>query len=385
MSLPEPWTRYRIRNSYGRCTGTAFYMRDNGVRILLSTKIQVGSVTMNIYTPDQAAANGRGRTADPVHETQRAHAPSVGMVENSPAASTLQRYQQMADNSPQVLQLKHQAVLQRADISDNTVVDNGAAIPAIGTQASDHLNGMGGAWGAASDAQNEAKLAYIISLPSIADIVTDLEKTAAENGAADDLNITYDPNLGDHGLATSKYHGADWSEINITIGPSAFASGSLLYSTIRHELIHAAQHRRTDAKEQDWDGDIDGVSATTNTIFSLASFEPYGNPADQAQEDRNAFYRSMNAAISEMETHRWEYLNAAFVGDNSDAFRKGRGNWWLHYSDEWAALTAEADAMKETPPPQGGNDNLDIYDEYVGYANQLLPTQAQRDAIDALP
>jgi hypothetical protein len=354
----------------------------------------VGIVTMKTITHDASAANERGRIANRVHETKQPYAQSVWTAGNSRAVSTLQRYQHMADNSPHALQLKHQAavvergaqpVLQRADITDTTVVDNGAAIPAIGTQASDHLNAMAGAWGAASHAENKAKLAYIISLPSIKNIADDLRKTAAQNGAADDMNITYDENLRDHGLATTNYAGTDWTEINITIGPSAFASGSLLYSTIRHELIHAAQHRRTDAKEQDWHGDIDAISATTNMVFDLGSYQPYATPVGKTQKDRNAFFDSMNVAISEMETHRWEYLNAAFVGDNSDAFRKGRGNWWLYRADEWAALTAKPDVVKQTPPRQGGNDNLDIYNEYVGYANQLLPTQVQRAEIDALP
>jgi hypothetical protein len=278
-------------------------------------------------------------------------------------------------------------VVQKADIRDATVVDAAAPIPAIGSFDSAHLNNMSGGWGNGTQTENTNKLAFVIGLPSINGIVTDLRRSAAQTGAnADDMNITYDHALGDHGVAKTKVHGQDWTEINISIGPSAFASGSLLYSTIRHELIHAAQHRRTDAKEQNWNGDIDGLSTSTNTEFNLGSYEPYEQAANMpaVHVQRNEYYQKMNVAISEMEAHRWEYQNADFTGHNSAADSKGRGEFWIYFADAWNTLATAADKLKKSPNPAGGQLSLHRYNEYAAHANALLPTQQDRDDIAAL-
>ncbi|GAA3632859.1 hypothetical protein [Microlunatus ginsengisoli] len=278
-------------------------------------------------------------------------------------------------------------MVQRADVRDATVVDAGATIPAIGNAASLHLNAMAGTWGGGgSAAEYAAKLAYLVALPSIATIATDLRRTAAETGAAaDDLQISYNAALGDHGVALTNYHApAQWTEINIEIGPSAFASGPLLYSTIRHELIHAAQHRRTDAKEQHWGGNVDVISNSTNVEFNLGSYQPYSAPANVTQTNRNDYYRALDLAISEMETHRWEYQNAAATGHNSNADRKDRGEWWIHYADDWLDLTTRPDTVKKTPDPTTGVLSMTRYLEYVAHATNLLPTPGDRHTIALL-
>ncbi|GAB4206655.1 MAG: hypothetical protein OHK0022_33920 [Roseiflexaceae bacterium] len=272
-------------------------------------------------------------------------------------------------------------LLQRVNVTDTTPVGVGGTIPAIGPTASQNL----GLMPHSNDTQKRNKLAYIISLPSIDTIVQGLRKTALETGAVnDDMNITYNSGLTDHGVANTMFHGGDWTEINIEIGPSAFQSDSLLYSTIRHELIHAAQHRRTDAKEQDWNGDVDSISNTENVVFNLGSYQPYASPTIPAQIERNNYYIALNQAISEMETHRWEYQHADFTGYNGNAEKKGRGEWWVYYANQYLHLKNAAVTKKKTPDPVSNALTLTRYNEYVSQGDALLPSNTDRQTIQLL-
>lgn len=310
------------------------------------------------------------------------------LVDNRPG-TVVQRKMQEAISCSQVIQrinIKDAVIVPLPQAAQGAAAAPAAPVPALGHAFDATITGGPYHWaaGVAPAGQRGAILALMIAEPSIANIATGLRKTAAETGGgAPDMNITYDAALGGYGLATTQNHGQDWQEINITIGPGAYASKALLYSTIRHELIHAAQARRTDAKEQGWGGNINNVSGTDDVEFSLYSYLPYAAPANQAETNRNLFYDDMNRALSEMETHKWEYENTPATGLDA-ALRYERGLFWLSYYEKWNDLTAVADNRKTSPDPNTHLLTRVRYDEYVAHAAALTPAAASITEINNL-
>jgi hypothetical protein len=76
---------------------------------------RVENVTMKTHTTNEAvAANSDRQTAGAGHTAQLQNASGAAIVDTSAAALTLQRYQQLANNSPQAMQLMLQAEMMAA-------------------------------------------------------------------------------------------------------------------------------------------------------------------------------------------------------------------------------------------------------------------------------
>lgn len=278
------------------------------------------------------------------------------------------------------------ATCQRVAVKNAPVVDAQATVPALGNAFEQTISQQPFNWtnGAAPVNARAAILGVMVAENAIATIVAALQRTPAQTGAQQpDLTIAYDANLGGYGVLETNFHANhQWQELAIKIAPLAFDSKPRLYSTIRHELIHAAQARRTDAKENNWAADPAQASGADDIAFDLSTYQPYAAPANAAQQRRNDFFQDMNLALSEIETHKWEYENAANIGLPARD-RYERGLFWLRYKDAWLGLLANVQgAHKKSPAPGGGNLSDAIFKEYRVAAARILPTAQDDTAIE---
>mgnify|MGYP000906775852 FL=1 len=103
----------------------------------------------------------------------------------------------------------------------------------------------------------------------------------------------------------------DNAPIRITFYPDAFAQGpGVLYSTFRHELIHAGQRSLTPNSEDD--EEAPGTSLDDDYIHDDL-YEPLNTLEGRAKVNPN-----MQLPLQELETHSWEIMNAQRTGVGPD-------------------------------------------------------------------
>ena len=95
--------------------------------------------------------------------------------------------------------------------------------------------------------------------------------------------------------------------IKITVAIAAFQDPAILYSTLRHELIHVAQRMNAPDSEQ-----AGGTKASDEYIYEDTT-EAVNRGSRQFTD---AIVNNIQLPLQEIETHAWEILHAAETGIN---------------------------------------------------------------------
>lgn len=169
-------------------------------------------------------------------------------------------------------------------------LDQSATVPDLPTALVTQLN----------DAKADPTLreAAIDSLFNHLKTIGTVENPPAVDGPPIEINVIYKNSSSGSRLAYTQYVSTGRStEVAVHVYAPIFTkSVAAIYSTLRHELIHAAQ------QTQSADADTD---RTDEYIFGLANNDPY-------------LTQKLIWPLQEIETHVWELVHAAETGINTD-------------------------------------------------------------------
>ena len=163
------------------------------------------------------------------------------------------------------------------------------------------------------------------------------------------LEVTYSSERGGNHFADTRQVPADPNSdvltpnaiVRIVVFHDAFESPSILYSTLRHELIHVAQ--RLNAPDEEATG------TQEDDEFIFEDFEEPLNNDDRVNGNRTAAIKeNLQLPLQELEAHAWEILHARETRIADDYFRAT-----IDYMNDYAqklihyvrALTQEHDVV----------------------------------------